>query len=58
MRVPCTKLAGNTASSPLRSARTVRPVSSTSVTVAVVPLTSRLPEGPQRVCSRTRSPAW
>ena len=34
------------------------PVSSTRVTVAVVPLTSRLPEGPQRACSSTRSPAW
>ena len=40
-----------------RHARSARS-RSTRMTVAVVPLTSRLPDGPQRACSRTRSPAW
>lgn len=55
-RAPDTNPAGSSASTP-PSRRTLRPVGSTRVTVAVVPLTSRLPEGPQRACSRTRSPA-
>ena len=57
LRVPSTNSVGKHRRRPPPSRRTAMPSLLTPVTVAVVPLTSGLPEGPQRAWSSTRSPA-